>query len=88
MLAKIIGNELGNREGWSFLTNLTTLLYYLIHSLLPCLADASKDNGNKLSNREGWSISSKMTTLLYYPTHSLLSLLASAKKGSKALIRQ
>ena len=37
MLAKIIGNELGNREGWSFLTKMTTLLYYLIDSLLPLL---------------------------------------------------
>ena len=37
MLAKIIGNELGNKEGWSFSTKLTTLLYYLIHSLLPFL---------------------------------------------------
>ena len=30
--AKIIGDELGNREGWSILTKLTTLLYYLINS--------------------------------------------------------
>ena len=44
MLAKIIGNELGNREGWSFLTKMTTLLYDLIHSLLSFLAGVSKDN--------------------------------------------
>ena len=29
-LAKIIGDE-----GWSILSKMTTLLYYLIHSLLP-----------------------------------------------------
>ena len=29
MLAKITGNEVGNRERWSFLTKLTTLLYCL-----------------------------------------------------------
>ena len=44
MLAKIIGNELGNREGKSVLTKMTTLLYYLIHSLLSFLAGVSKDN--------------------------------------------
>ena len=41
-LAKIIGDELGNREGWSFLSKMTTLLYHLIHCLSSCLAGVSK----------------------------------------------
>ena len=72
MLAKIIGNELG-REGWSISLKMTTLLYYLIHSLLSFLAGVSKDN------RE-WSFLSKMTTLLYYLIHSLRPCLADASK--------
>ena len=41
---KVIGNELGNREEWLFSSKMTTLLYYLIHSLLSFLAGVSKDN--------------------------------------------
>ena len=47
MLAKIIGDELGNREGWSILSKMTTLLYYLF---IFC-----KVVRNELGNREGWS---------------------------------
>ena len=62
---------------------MTTLLYYLINSLLPFLASVRKDNRNELGNREGWLFLTKLTTLLYYLIHSLLSLLTSAKQGSK-----
>ena len=41
--SKMLGNELGKREGWSISSKLTTLLYYLIHSLLSFLAGVSKD---------------------------------------------
>ena len=54
MLAKIVRNELGYGEGWSFLTKMTT--YYLTHSLLSFFAGVSKDNRDELGNREGWSI--------------------------------
>ena len=49
MLAKIIENELGNREGWSFfLTKKTILLHYLIHllSLLTLAKKGSKECGH------------------------------------------
>ena len=51
---------------------MTTLLYYLIHSLLSLLASVVR---NELGNREGWSVSTKLTTLLYYLIHSLLPFL-------------
>ena len=54
MLAKIIGDELGNREGWSISTKLTTLLYYLIHSLLPFLLPILLPNSKLLLPNSFW----------------------------------
>ena len=36
----VIENELGNREGWSILSKLTILLYYLIYLLFALLSPA------------------------------------------------
>ena len=40
----MIGLELGNKERGSYSLKMTTLLCYLINSLLPFLASVSKDN--------------------------------------------
>ena len=72
---------------------MTTLLYYLIDSVLPCLADA-KIIGDELGNKEGFFDEIDHPSLLL--NLSLLSLrtlaekdnmLASTKKGSKESIR-
>ena len=82
-MEKVIGNELGNKEGWPILSKMTTLFFHLIHYLLCFLAGAGKDDKNELGNRKGWSILTKLSTFFYYLIHPPLSLLTPAKKHKK-----
>ena len=48
VIEKVIGNELGFREGSSILSKLTIFLFYLIHPLLSLLTPAQKGNKGRL----------------------------------------
>ena len=63
---------------------MTTLLYYLIRSLLALLAPAKKSKIEEMNLViEKGSLLTKMTTLLYYLIHSLLPFLAGASKDKR-----